>query len=355
MDNFIDRYFRLTCSVLAFGLALIPVDGVFAQQKPVTTVLFGSCIKQDQPLPIFNQFGRLDPDLFIFLGDNIYADTDDMQVMRQKYAKLAAKPGFEALRKQCPILATWDDHDYGKNDAGADYSQKAASQKIFLDFWKEPQGTSRRNTPGIYDSKIYGPQGKRLQVILLDTRFFRGPLKTGKRRTGGPYYPSKDQSATMLGERQWKWLEDELKKPAEVRIVASSIQLISGSDGQETWSNLPHERARFFNLIRQTKANGVVIISGDRHWAELSAVSTNVPYKLYDLTSSSLNQPHPRGTPTINRFRDLKQTYHRENFGQIKIDWNSAQPLLFLQIHDIDGKLRLGRKIKLADLNTHLN
>ena len=92
------------------------------------------------------------------LGDNIYADTLDMDVMRAKYAKLAAMPGFQLLRKTCPILATWDDHDLGANDAGGDYPKKDESQKIFLDFFGDPDDSPRRHRPGVYDAKVSVPK-----------------------------------------------------------------------------------------------------------------------------------------------------------------------------------------------------
>ena len=79
------------------------------------------------------------PELFLFLGDNIYADTENMDVMRAKYAKLAAMPGFKALRERCPILATWDDHDLGVNDGGSEYPRKEESQQVFLDFFGDSE------------------------------------------------------------------------------------------------------------------------------------------------------------------------------------------------------------------------
>jgi len=178
-------------------------------------------------MPIFKTITAQRPDLFVFLGDNIYADTADKDVMRAKYAKLKNNAGFARLMQACPILATWDDHDYGVNDGGADYPQKVESQRIFVDFWRDPPNSPRRKRPGVYDAKVFGPEGKRLQVILLDTRYFRGPLKKGERRVGGPYFPSNDKSITMLGEAQWKWLEQQLRVPADVRIIASSIQCVS--------------------------------------------------------------------------------------------------------------------------------
>jgi alkaline phosphatase D len=98
-------------------------------------IAFGSCAKQDKPQPIWNAVLASDPDLFIFLGDNIYGDTRDMAVLRRKYAELAAQPGFVRLTERTPILATWDDHDYGENDAGVDYPFKDESRQIFCDFW----------------------------------------------------------------------------------------------------------------------------------------------------------------------------------------------------------------------------
>ena len=80
--------------------------------------------------------------------------------MRTKYAKLAAMPGFQKLREACPILATWDDHDFGANDAGSDYPKKDESQKIFLDFFGDPPDSPRRKRPGVYDAARLRPAGQ---------------------------------------------------------------------------------------------------------------------------------------------------------------------------------------------------
>jgi len=318
--------------------------------KPLSRLMFGSCIKQDKPMPIFQTIRDQRPEMFIFLGDNIYADTTDMSVMKAKYDKLGANPGFAGLVASCPVLATWDDHDYGANDAGASYSKRVESQQIFADFWKLPRHAAARQRPGVYDAHIYGPKGQRTQVIILDTRYFRGPLKRGERRVGGPYYPTNDPQVTMLGEAQWKWLEQQLRMPAELRIIATSIQYIAESSGQETWSNIPLERARLFKLIKQTKANGIIMMSGDRHWAEIASLPGPTGYPVFDITSSSLNQPHGRGTPTINQYRAVPETYHQANFGTILVDWQASDPTIDLQIIDLDGKPRIRKQLKLSTL-----
>ena len=321
-----------------------------AVHAPLSRIMFGSCVKQNLPAPIFDSVISHRPELFIFLGDNIYGDTEDMQVLKDKYQTLGEIPGVASLRKKARVLATWDDHDYGVNDGGANYPKRVESEQIFLDFWNDAADSPRRKRPGVYDSHVFGPEGQRVQVILLDTRYFRSPLKKAERRVGGPYVPDKSADKTMLGEAQWKWLEEQFRLPAELRIVASSIQCVAQDAGQETWSNLPRERERLFRLIHHTKASGVMIISGDRHWSELSSASDGLPYPVYDLTSSSLNTVHGRGTPTDNRFRANPTTYHRENFGAITVDWTARDPLVTLQIRDIDGEPKLSKSVPLSSL-----
>lgn len=340
--------FRLLA--LLVSASAVEASAQAAEPEPLTRIHFGSCIKQDKPMPIFETIVKERPEIFLMIGDNIYADTTDMDVMRAKYAKLNADPGFSLLRASCPMLATWDDHDFGMNDAGADYPKKREAQKIFSDFWGDPLSSPRRKREGIYDAQPVGPKGKRVQFILLDTRYFKGPWKAGERRVGGPYYPNPDPSVPMLGEAQWKWLEEQLRQPAELRIVVSSLQFIAEAAGQETWSNLPSERQRMIDLIAKTKAAGVVFISGDRHWADLSVQKEGVPYPLYDLTSSSLNQPHPRGSPTDNRFRAIETTWHHANYGVIEIDWSKADPTIDLEVRDIEGKTRISKRVLLGEL-----
>ncbi len=320
------------------------------ETRIVSRVLFGSCIKQDRSMPILERIIEERPDLFIFLGDNIYADTEDMELMRSKYAKLQADPGFARLRTTCPIMATWDDHDFGVNDGGADYPRRVESQQIFVDFWNDPPDSPRRQRPGVYDAAVWGPAGQRVQVILLDTRYFRSPLATGDPQTGGRYVPTLDPQATMLGEDQWLWLEEQLRVPAELRIISTSIQFLASAAGQETWSNMPLERERLIRLIKNKRAEGVVFISGDRHWAEFSMVDQDVPYPLFDFTSSSLNQLHPRGTPTVNRWRVSTGTFHRENYGMLTIAWDGPAPQLTWDIRDGEGTVRLRHQVRLDEL-----
>lgn len=200
-----------------------------ADPPVVSRIAFGSCAKQDRPQPIWDAVIDTRPQHFVFLGDNIYADTEDMDVMKAKYALLAKQPGYIKLKATCPVHATWDDHDYGANDAGAEYPKKKESQQVFLDFFEVPKDDPRRSREGVYSSTVFGPPGKQVQLILLDARYFRSPLKTGFKPgepgegRRGKYAPNTDKDATVLGEAQWKWLAEQLKVPAELRLIGSGV------------------------------------------------------------------------------------------------------------------------------------
>ncbi len=306
------------------------------------------------------------PELFLFLGDNIYGDSEDMDVLRAKYELLGSQPGYKKLKKTCPILATWDDHDYGVNDGGVEYPVKRQSQRVMLDFFDVPQNDERRSREGVYFSRVFGPVGKRVQVILLDARYFRSPLKVGYKPQEpgdgyrGKYAPNNDPKATMLGATQWKWLERQLQVPAELRIIGSGVQVIPDEHGSEMWGNFPLERKRLFGLIRKTKANGVVFISGDRHLAEIAKLPAThelgVGYPLFDVTSSSLNVPSGNFTETsgwfkneINSYR-VGLTYFEVNFGAIHVDWAPADPIVRMQVRDAEGDVVLQQRVKLSQL-----
>ncbi|MFM7374486.1 MAG: alkaline phosphatase D family protein, partial [Chthoniobacterales bacterium] len=275
---------------------------------------------------------------------------------------LAEIPGVAELRESTPIVATWDDHDYGKNDVGAEWEGKEASKEAFMEFFETPADSPLRKRGGVYDAKIFGPEGKRVQVILLDTRWFRGPLRkmtkdevkedrAKTKKKVGRYLPDENSDSSMLGEEQWEWLAAELKKPAELRLLVSSIQVIPNEHGWEKWGNLPRERKKLLDVIRDNATN-VIILSGDRHLSEISLLPPETDggpfYPLDEVTSSGLNQT---GLPEEdNRFRvEDTEIFNQPNFGLIEVDWEQEDPSITLEIRDDRGKVV--REVK-TTLNT---
>ncbi|NOT00405.1 MAG: alkaline phosphatase family protein [Phycisphaerales bacterium] len=309
---------------------------------PIGRIAFGSCAKQDRPQPIWDAVIAGDPDLFLFIGDNIYADTENPAVMQAKYAQLNAMPGFQRLRRTCPILATWDDHDYGVNDGGREYPMREKSQRLFLESFNVPRNDPRWHRPGVYSAHLFGPPGNRVQIILLDTRYFRSPLvrRTVPVPAGGPYAPNPDPSATMLGPEQWTWLEQQLRQSADVRILASSTQVLGEDHTYEKWGNMPHELARLIDLIRRCRAENIVFISGDMHSAELTRLDEPGHAPLYELTSSGMNCAIGKDFHFANR-RRVGPVVQTDNFAMIHIDWVAAPPRITLEIRDVNNAIQL--------------
>ena len=347
----------LCAAIVLVGLG--DVGAAEESESAVTTVAFGSCSKQraGREQAVWGKIFAEEPQLFLFMGDNVYADTTDMDVMREKYQELADQPGYKKLRENCKVLAAWDDHDYGANDAGAEYPKRAESQKVFLEFFEFPRDAPQWSRPGIYSSHYFGPEGTRLQVIMLDTRYFRSPLirnpELVKRKTSH-YLPNTKPGATILGEAQWKWLAEELSKPADLRIIVSSIQIIPDEHFYEMWSNFPKERSRLLNLIKGNRAGGVVLLSGDRHLAEISRLpadgSVNAGYELTEITSSGLSEGSGN-MKEINSYRVGSSNYCKPNYGLLKIDWDAAGgPVVTAGIKDTDGGQVFDVKLPLGEL-----
>ncbi|MBL4752050.1 MAG: alkaline phosphatase family protein [Flavobacteriales bacterium] len=328
---------------------LLVCHGAFSQKEVVHKICFGSCAKASKKQPILSLAARESPDLFIYLGDNIYGNTRDMDKLKSKYLKLGKKAEFQELNDSTTVLATWDDHDYGENDAGRHFSRKRESREIFLEFWKEPETSERRKHKGIYHSLMHGPQGKRLQVILLDTRTFRDNLTklVDKKRYKNDYQPCQIADSTMLGVEQWTWLEKQLKKPAEIRIIASSNQFSHEYNGWESWTNLPHEQQKMLDLIKSTKANGVVFLSGDVHWGEISKMEMEGLYPIYDITSSGITQTWNKPESNKNRIGAVVMD---NNYGVIEIDWEREAPELLFYIKDNKGEERVKMQVNLSEL-----
>jgi alkaline phosphatase D len=320
-------------------VTFLPACSIAQKTEPVSRIAFGSCAQQDKPQPIWDAIVAAKPDVFVFLGDNVYGDTEDMAVMRGKYEKLAAQPGYQKLRGDATILATWDDHDMGRNDAGVEFPKKKEAKAELMRFLDEPQTSDRRNHDGVYDAYTFGPKGQRVQVILLDTRWFRSPMKSHRDEKKVLYYdPDDDPAKTVLGEEQWAWLGRQLKQPADVRIIGSSIQVLSGEHRFEKWNNFPRERQRLLDLVdRTTGREPTVILSGDRHTAEISKLDRPGKLPVYDATSSSLNIAGSSALDEPNRHR-VGERLRPVNFGMIEIDWSGKSPKLSLQLRDVEGK-----------------
>lgn len=274
---------------------------------------FGSCLDQDNPQEIWQPLKKENLHDFVFMGDNVYGDSDSGELIQMQTAYIKQEQRLPRWLKNLNPLAIWDDHDYGLNDGGGDYILKKDSQKLFLDFWKVKEEDPRRNQEGIYFSENKNLKDKKILILGLDTRYFRSPLEGEKRN----YIATTDTSTTILGKEQWEWLESQFQKETDLIILVSSIQILATNHGFEKWSNFPHEKERLLSLIKESE-KPVILVSGDRHKGAI--------YKrdnLYELTTSSLNKPLPGWLERIWEETDpllLGTMHYNINYGVIRIE-----------------------------------
>ncbi len=288
-------------------------------------IAFGSCNDQNKPQPFWKEILNNNPDVFIWGGDNIYADSDDMSKVEEDYKTQNSNILYQKLKQSIPIMATWDDHDYGKNDVGAEWGMKEESQQLFLDFFEVPKEDIRRSQDGVYTSKIFEIEKGSIKVIVLDTRYFRSPLKKSN-VIGRRYEPFENNEGTILGQVQWKWLEKELESNySDFVIIVSSIQFLSSEHGFETWGNFPHEVERLKEVLVSKAVRNAIILSGDRHISEFSTTKIKgLKYPLIDFTSSGLTHSYTDYKGESNKYR-IGNVISIPSFGMLKFDFDSYE------------------------------
>ncbi len=342
-------------SISDADLPVAPATPKLDLSAPITRVMVASCIDEEIEAPTLKPMLSDAADVTLLIGDNGYGDMDGrwyvnndplLEELRESYRELGANPDFAALRAVRPMLTVWDDHDYGVNDGGGDFPFKEFAERIYERFWSlEDRALAKR--PGVYDSFIAGPEGQRLQVIMLDTRFFRSPLKKtdqygamGKER----YVPSDDPYQSMLGEAQWAWLAAELKKPADLRLLVSSIQITPNVHGWEAWATLPIERERLYALLSETEAvSNTVFVSGDRHASYLYANTEAAEVPVREMTTSSINKSFAKQEiPSEHDPMEIGRGFTPVNYGMVEVDW--AGRSVSLQIKDEAGQIRRSTK-----------
>jgi alkaline phosphatase D len=287
------------------------------------TIAFGSCNKQYETNVLWKEILKNNPNLWIWGGDNIYADTKNMRKMKDDYTTQINQKDYKAFLKKTPILATWDDHDYGVNDGGVEFTYKKEAQQLFLDFLNVDAQSERRKREGIYHSKLINTPKGSIKVIVLDTRYFRTALTRAKMKNKKRYVPNSFGEGTILGKAQWNWLNSELTSSnADFNIVVSSIQFLSAEHGFEKWANFPHEVVQLKKVILNSKARNVVLLSGDRHISEFSQLKIDsLSYPLIDFTSSGLTHSYINYTGEPNRYR-IKNVVSEISFGLLKFNFD---------------------------------
>lgn len=260
----------------------------YRSDPPNFTVAIGSCFYANEPKSdrpgkpygsdpvIFRRIADAKPDLMIWLGDNVYLrepDFGSVTAMRRRYALARQEPALQPLLGSARHYATWDDHDFGPNDAIWINRFALESLDIFKQYWANPT-YGARGIPGVFGQFSWGD----VDFFLLDDRFYRTPQRL-------PESPEK----AMLGKDQMRWLKDSLYySRAPFKIVVNGSQVLNSNTRDETFAAYETEQKELLDFIVNNRIRGVLFLSGDRHLTELLRVTPDGFYPLYDFTSSSL-------------------------------------------------------------------
>lgn len=298
--------------------------------RTIKRIAFGSCNNHNEAQPLWKDMIKQKPDLFIWGGDNIYADWGKSESVKKAYAKQNAHPDYAFFKSQTPYIGTWDDHDYAYNDAGGSTSFKKESQKLFMDFFEVRENSPRRAQEGVYTTHDFGDPGQRIKFIMLDNRYFKGL----------------DSEAPILGKTQWDWLENELKNStADLHFFVSGLSIFSPTLAYtEEWWHYPKEVNRMLGLLKTYNVKAPVFLTGDKHFSSIFKYSGQLEFM-----SSGLTHTAPRKTWWYLS-RKYPNTYFGISYGQIDISWEGNVPKLFMMMRN--GKSEIHKRKVIWKENT---
>ncbi|MCA9622664.1 MAG: alkaline phosphatase family protein, partial [Myxococcales bacterium] len=301
----------------SYGFRTAPAPG--GQQ---TRIAMGSCIR-DEPAPIFTTIPADAPDVFLYLGDNHYAnvnhitslDDDRLGILRWNYRRALLQPDRALLARTASTLAIWDDHDFLGNNTVGSAPGKAVAKRAFDEYWANSlSGTS--GAPGVYSVEHYGD----VDFFLLDDRYDRSP--------------ESDPGGSMLSAGQMEWLKTELAASTAVFKIVANGSLFSYAG--ETWKDFPAARQAFFDFLADNQVEGVVLVAGDVHRSLFRSIPRTKGYALPELVSSPL--ANPGSTCTNDPDATTLGCFATGNyFVTMDVDTTVADPTLTARIRDEGG------------------
>lgn len=308
----------------------------YRTNPPDFKIAIGSCSfineeRDDRPRPygsgyeIFESIVDKDPDVMFWLGDNTYLRTPDFTTdrgLRHRHRHTRATPELQALLGSVHHYATWDDHDYGPNDSDRSYVNKKLAEKAFNDYWGN-LNTDAVGNGGVTQHFAWND----VEIFMLDNRYHRAPNRD----------PNEDKA--YFGKAQVDWLIDALTASrAPFKIVVSGGQVISTAAKYENYATYPGEREYLLNRINESRIEGVLFLSGDRHHTEISRMERDNAYPLIDITCSPLTSGTHKRRDEGNTLQVADKFFYEHNFGILEVTGERTDRVLKLNIYDKKGK-----------------
>jgi alkaline phosphatase D len=315
----------------------------YRTDPPAFTVAMGSCAYINEPaydrpgrpygndMGIFDRIADRKPDLMLWLGDNVYLrepDWGSRSGYLHRYTHTRSTPALQRLLRSTAHYAIWDDHDFGPNDADGSFVNSALAREVFDLFWPNPTC----GVPGVPGTTTAFTHGD-VDFFLLDDRTFRRP---GHLRTLTPQ---------LLGKDQLDWLIQALRySDAAFKVVAMGGQVLNTAGVYENYASIPDERAELLRRIEAEGIRGVVFVSGDRHFTELSTLELKDGSRIHDLTCSPLTSG-TYGPKETNDLRVPGTLVEQHNFAELYFNGPKGARVMTMRVLNAQGEMLWERNI----------
>lgn len=315
----------------------------FRNDPPEFTMALGSCTYINEPdfdrpgnpygggYGIFDAIADKKPDLMLWMGDNIYLrepDWGSRSGYLHRYTHTRSTPELQRLLQSTKHYAIWDDHDFGPNDADGSFVNSAIAREMFDLFWPNPTN----GFPGV-EGITTAFSHVDVDFFLMDDRTFRVP---GDMKTATPQ---------LFGKAQLDWLIQALKySDAPFKLVAVGSQVLNTGAVYENYSTMPAERAELLRRIEEEGITGVVFLTGDRHYTELSTLDLADGRVIHDLTVSPLTSGN-YSPKEINTLRVDSTVVDQRNFGTLTFSGKKGERVMTIRVFTADGNQAWERAI----------
>lgn len=216
-------------------------------------------------------------DYLFFVGDAVYGDflfLRGPKYLWSRFVNSRKKIPFYHWKHLKPVLGVWDDHDFGKNNAGGEYKHKNYSYHIFKTFFaQDPDGSGLKN--GYANSFLF--QAFEQNFAFYDNRYYRN-------------LPNPDSSKGFLGLDQINWMSSAVAKYTKPTIVLSGSPMFGRFDKMSSYQSNAAEELEYFIKKVQSWNTPTLFVGGDLHYSEVSHIDRGLlGYNSYELISSCMH------------------------------------------------------------------
>lgn len=358
----------------------LPFRGIDSSKK-IDKIAFGSGLNPNKEQNIWKTVLSEGPDLFIVTGNQI-SNLDASEkpltpvIVKEAFKKLYKNNDYRAAREKIPFLTTWSQSEINTNEK-IDDTTKENFRTEFLKFWPSIKRSLSKNQKDIKYAVHFGDKKTFVQILFLDTKWdqseFKKYIPTESKmteatplintaqnittqtsptsnditqalpinkveatassvtpvnsvtieKTNSPWMPDSENTKHFLNQEQWAWLEKELKHPSFIKIIVTSIPLLSEKLSNDSWALFPKEKEKFLNLIKKSKIKNLIILAGANKtnsslsgWSQTTIGSTRIT----EMISANLNLSSQISNPITN-----EDGFENSNYGIMNIDWENKK------------------------------